>query len=161
MKALLRSIAIAATLLVSNAALAGEAVPVNATFGIQWTSKNWNPYAPTNPDVRETCSVGAAGLPNGKVLAVDGCDMLDTVAGTIKGETALLFSYDDGVVLQYEGRAGFDPVTFTAGFYGPMKVVYGWGRFAGATGSLTIRSNILFGPFVGTFDIKGVIKTAN
>jgi len=28
-------------------------------------------------------------------------------------------------------------------------------------GSLTIRSSILFGPLVGTFDIKGVIKTAN
>jgi hypothetical protein len=41
-----------------------------------------------------------------------------------------------------------------------MTVVRGWGRFAGAAGSLTIRSKILFGPLVGTFDIKGVIKTA-
>ena len=161
MKALLNVLVFTAAWLTANSALAAEAVPVNATFGIQWTAKNWNPYAPNNPVVRETCSTGAAGLPNGKVLAVDGCDRLDTAAGTIKGETALLFSYDDGVILQYEGRAGFDPLTFTAGFYGPMQVVYGWGRFAGATGSLTIRSNILFGPLVGTFDIKGVIKTAN
>lgn len=169
MKALLNVLVFTAAWLTASCALAAEAVPVNATFGIQWTPVNWNPYAPPpppgqpdpNPVVRETCSTGAAGLPNGKVLAVDGCDRLDTAAGTIKGETALLFSYEDGVILQYEGRAGFDPLTFTAGFYGPMQVVYGWGRFAGATGSLTIRSNILFGPLVGTFDIKGVIKTAN
>ena len=169
MNALLRAFSLTAALLTSGTALAGEAVPVNATFGIQWEPMNWNPYAPPpgpgepdpNPVVRETCSVGAAGLPNGKVLAIDGCDEIDTAAGTIKGEAALLFSYDDGVVVEYEGRAGFDPLTFTAGFSGPMKVVYGWGRFAGATGSLTIRSSILFGPFVGRFDIKGVIKTAD
>lgn len=161
MKALLRTIAISAALIGSGTALAGEAVPVNATFGIQWTPQNWNPYAPTNPVVRETCSLGAAGLPNGKVLAIDACDALDTGAGTIEGQAALLFSYDDGVLVQYKGRAGFNPQTFTAAFQAPMKVVYGWGRFAGATGSLTISSNILFGPLVGTFDIKGVIKTAD
>jgi len=160
MKALLKAVALSATLLISAASLAGEAVPVNATFGIQWTPDNWNPYAPNNPVVRETSSLGAAGLPNGKVLAIDSHDFLDTQTGTIKGQAALLFSYEDGVMVEYSGAAGFDPQTFTASFYGPMTVVAGWGRFEGATGSLTIRSNILFGPFVGTFDIKGVIKTA-
>ena len=168
MKALLRTIALTAALLISGAALAGEAVPVNATFGIQWTPQNWIPFPdfdkvppdPPNPIVRETRSLGAAGLPNGKVLAIDAYDFLDTNAGTIRGQAALLFSYEDGVLLEYTGSAGFNPLTYTASFYGPMTVVRGWGRFAGATGSLTIRSNILFGPFVGTFDIKGVIKTA-
>ena len=160
MNAMLKALVLTAAWLVSAAALAGEAVPVNATFGIQWTPENWNPYAPSNPVVRETRSLGAAGLPNGKVLAIDSHDFLDTQAGTIKGQAALLFSYEDGVMVEYSGAAGFDPQTFTASFYGPMTVVAGWGRFAGATGSLTIRSNILFGPFVGTFDIKGVIKTA-
>ena len=160
MNAMLRAFVLAAAWLVSAAALAGEAVPVNATFGIQWTPENWNPYAPDNPPVRETSSLGAAGLPNGKVLAIQSYDFLDPNAGTINGQAALLFSYEDGVLVEYSGAAGFDPQTFTASFYGPMTVVAGWGRFAGATGSLTIRSNILFGPFVGTFDIKGVIKTA-
>jgi hypothetical protein len=158
---MLRVFVLTAAWLVSAAALAGEAVPVNATFGIQWTAKNWNPYAPDNPIVRETTSLGAAGLPNGKVLAIDSRDFLDTKAGTIQGQAALLFSYEDGVLVEYSGVAGFNPLTYTAAFYGPMTVVAGWGRFAGATGSLTIRSNILFGPLVGTFDIKGVIKTAN
>ena len=160
MNSLLRTFALAAALLMSSIALAGEAVPVNATFGIQWTPENWNPYAPTNPDVRETSSLGAAGLPNGKVLAIEAYDFLDTNAGTINGQAALMFSYEDGVMVEYSGTAGFDPQTFTASFYAPMTVVAGWGRFAGATGSLTIRSSIRFGPFVGTFDIKGVIKTA-
>lgn len=161
MNSLLKALALTAAWLVSSAALAGEAVPVNATFGIQWTPENWNPYAPDNPVVRATTSVGAAGLPNGKVLAIYGSDLLDTQAGTIQGQTALSFSYEDGVLLAYSGTAGFNPQTFTAAFYGPMTVVGGWGRFAGATGSLTIRSNILFGPLVGTFEIKGVIKTAD
>jgi hypothetical protein len=160
MNAMLRVLVLAAAWLISAPVLAGEAVPVNAMFGIQWTAKNWNPYAPDNPVVRETSSLGAAGLPNGGIIAVQSYDFLDTAAGTIKGEAALLFSYEDGVIVEYAGTAGFDPQTFTASFYGPMTVVAGWGRFAGATGSLTIRSNILFGPLVGTFDIKGVIKTA-
>jgi hypothetical protein len=160
MNALLRAFVFTAVWLVSATALASEAVPVNVTFGIQWTPENWNPYAPVNPVVRETSSMGAAGLPNGKVLAIDSRDFLNTQAGTINGQAALLFSYDDGVIVEYSGAAGFDPQTFTASFQGPMTVVAGWGRFAGATGSLTIRSTILFGPFVGTFDIKGVIKTA-
>jgi hypothetical protein len=161
MKDLFRTLAFFAALLVGGTALAGEAVPVNATFGIQWTPMNWDPYALENPVARETCSLGAAGLPSGRTLAIDTCDTLDTSAGTIKGQASLLFSYEDGVVLEYEGLAGFDPATFTASFYAPMKVVGGWGKFAGATGSLTIRSRILFGPLVGTFDVKGVIKTAD
>lgn len=49
MKALLRAAALSVTLLASAAVLAGEAVPVNATFGIQWTPENWNPYGGDNP----------------------------------------------------------------------------------------------------------------
>jgi hypothetical protein len=160
MKTLLKALALTVAWLVSSAALAGEAVPVNATFGIQWTAENWDPYAPSNPVVRETTSYGAAGLPNGKVIALWSNDLLDTQAGTINGQAALQFSYEDGVLLSYTGAAGFNSQTFTASFRGPMTVVGGWGRFAGATGSLTIESSILFGPFVGTFNIKGVIKTA-
>jgi hypothetical protein len=55
--------------------------------------------------------------------------------------------------------AGYNPVTNTASFGGPMHVTGGEGRFQGATGELTIRSRVLFGPLVGVFDIKGVIKT--
>jgi len=160
MNVMLRAFVLAAAWLISAAALAGEAVPVNATFGIQWTPENWDPSAPNNPPVRETSSLGAAGLPNGKVIAIQSYDFLDPQAGTINGQAALFFSYEDGVLVEYSGAAGFNAQTFTASFYGPMTVVAGWGRFAGATGSLTIRSNILFGPLVGTFDIKGVIKTA-
>lgn len=161
MNAMLRVLVLAVAWLASSAALAGEAVPVNATFGIQWTPENWNPYAPENPVVRETSTLGAAGLSNGKVIAIQSYDAIDSLAGTINGEAVLFFSYEDGVLVEYAGTAGFNPQTYTASFYAPMTVVAGWGRFAGATGSLTIRSNILFGPFVGTFDIKGVIKTAN
>lgn len=161
MNALRTALVLTAAWLVSSAALAGEAVPVNATFGIQWTAENWNPYSPVNPAVRETSSLGAAGLPNGKTLAIQSYDYLDAQAGTISGQAALLFSYEDGVMVEYTGTAGFDPLTYKASFRGPMTVLYGWGRFAGATGSLTILSDILFGPFVGTFAIKGVIKTAD
>jgi hypothetical protein len=160
MKALLKAVALTTTLLISAAALAGEAVPVNATFGIQWTPENWNPYGADNPSVRETSSFGAAGLPDGKVIAIQSYDFLDTVAGTIHGEAALSFSYEDGVVVEYTGAASFDPQTFTASFFGPMTVIDGWGRFAGSSGALMIRSRILFGPLVGTFDVQGVIKTA-
>jgi hypothetical protein len=160
MNAMLKALVLTAAWLVSAAALAGEAVPVNATFGIQWTPENWIPFAPDNPPISETSSLGAAGLSNGKVLAVESYDYLDREAGTIKGQATLYFSYMDSVLLEYSGAAGFNPETYIASFYGPMTVVGGSGRFAGATGSLTIRSNILFGPFVGTFDIKGVIKTA-
>jgi hypothetical protein len=161
MKVLLKAIAISATLLISAASLAGEAVPVNATFGIQWTPENWNPYGEDNPSVRETSSFGAAGLPNGKVIAIQSYDFLDTVAGTINGEAALFFSYEDGVFVEYTGTASFDSQAFTASFSGPVTVIGGWGRFAGSSGALMIRSRILFGPLVGTFDIQGVIKTAH
>jgi len=125
MSTMLKALALTAAWLVSSAALASEAVPVNATFGIQWTAKNWNPYAPSNPPVRETSSLGAAGLPNGKVLAIQSYDFLDPQAGTINGQAALLFSRDDGVLVEYSGAAGFDPQTFTASFRGPMTVVAG------------------------------------
>lgn len=161
MKLLLRAVALSVTLLASAAVLAGEAVPVNATFGIQWTPENWNPYGGDNPIVRETSSFGAAGLPNGNVIAIQSYDFLDTQAGSINGEAALFFNYEDGVVVEYTGTASFDPQTFTASFSGPMTVIDGWGRFAGSSGALRIRSRILFGPLVGTFEIKGVIKTAN
>jgi len=161
MKALLRAVALSVTLLASAAALAGEAVPVNATFGIQWTPENWNPYGEDNPSVRETSSFGAAGLPNGKVIAIQSYDFLDTVAGTINGEAALFFSYEDGVFVEYTGTASFDSQAFTASFSGPVTVIGGWGRFVGSSGALMIRSRILFGPLVGTFDIQGVIKTAH
>ena len=168
MNALLRALALTAALLTSGTALAGEAVPVNATFGIQWEGVNWKPEYDfdddedtVNPVVRTTSSTGAAGLPNGKVLAIESFDALDTVAGTINGQAVIYFSYTDGVVLEYSGAAARDAATGTAGFQGPMTVVAGWGRFEGATGSLTISSRILFWPYVGRFDIKGVIKTAN
>jgi hypothetical protein len=168
MKTLLKVLMLAAAWLMAAPAVAAEAVPVNATFGIQWTPIDWNPAAPNPFVLWHTRSQGAAGLPNGKVLAVDAQDELNPLAGTIQGQAALFFSYDDGVLLEYSGAAEQDPLTRTASFYGPMTVVKGWGRFEGATGSLTIRSNILFPPFVGeyfdtfvgTFDIKGVIKTA-
>jgi hypothetical protein len=156
MNALLKTVALTAAWLVSSAALAGEAVPVNATFGIQWTPDDWS-----DPAARTTETYGAAGLPNGKVLAIYTYDSLDTVAGTIAGYGILWFSYDDGVVVEYSGPAGYDPSTDTAAFNTSMTVVYGWGRFEGATGSLTNSSRILFGPAVGTFNIKGVITTAN
>lgn len=156
MNTLLKALALTAAWLVSGAALAGEAVPVNATFGIQWTADDWS-----DPTARTTETYGAAGLPNGQVLAIYTYDALDTVGGTIGGYGILWFSYDDGVVVEYTGPAGFDPKSNTASFRASMNVVYGWGRFAGATGSLTNTSRILFGPAVGTFQIKGVIKTAD
>jgi hypothetical protein len=102
MKAILRAVALSVTLLASAAALAGEAVPVNATFAIQWTPENWNPYGEDNPVVRETSGFGAAGLPNRKVIAIQSYDFLDTQAGTINGEAALFFNYEDGVVRRAE-----------------------------------------------------------
>jgi hypothetical protein len=155
MNALLKTAALTVAWLVSSVALAGEAVPVNATFGIQWAPDDWS-----DETARTTESHGAAGLPNGKVLAIYTYDSLDTVAGTITGYGILWFSYEDGVVVEYSGPAGYDPRTDTAAFSASMTVVDGWGRFEGATGSLTNSSRILFGPAVGTFQIKGVIKTA-
>ena len=155
MNTLLKALVLTVAWLVSSAAIAQEAVPVNATFGIQWTPDDWS-----NPTARTTESYGAAGLPNGQVLAIYTYDALDTVGGTIQGYGILWFSYDDGVLVEYSGPAGYDPKSNTASFRAAMTVVDGWGRFEGATGSLTNTSRILFGPAVGTFQIKGVIKTA-
>ena len=155
MNALLKTVALTAAWLVSSVALAGEAVPVNATFGIQWTPVDWS-----NDEARITETYGAAGLPNGQVLAIYTIDTLHPFEGRIAGRGKLWFSSDDAVYVEYTGPAAYDPVTDTASFRASMTVVGGEGRFAGATGSLTNTSRILFGPWVGTFQIKGVIKTA-
>lgn len=168
MNILLKALALTAAWLVSSAALAGEAVPVNATFGIQWTPQNWsgNPQDPASfadgyATEWLTTTEGAAGLANGKVIAIQSADSLRPLQGTIDGQVVLWFSYADAVVLAYQGSAAFDEAAGTAGYSGPMTVVGGWGRFAGATGSLTIKSHILFYPYAGTLQIKGVIKTAD
>ena len=181
MNALLKALVITAAWLVSSAALAGEAVPVNATFGIQWNPENWdgNPVNPANflppPNTFDTewitTTQGAAGLPNGRVIAISSTDFLRPAQQSINGEAVLWFSYTDAVFTVYEGAAGFDQQAGTASYSGPMTVVGGLGRFAGASGTLTIRSNIFFypffsqpyigQPFAGTLHIKGVIRTAN
>lgn len=163
MNALLRALALTAALLTSGTALAGEAVPINATFGIQWTQIDWN-----NLEDRITETMGAAGLPNGKVIGIATRDHLNVPAETISSDyVTLYFSATDWVYAEYEDiPAGFDPATNTASFGGPLKVLGGEGRFVGATGTLTIRSTIPFDPLfkwmsIGTFHIKGVIKTAD
>ena len=159
MNALLKTLALTAAWLVSSAALAGEAVPVNAKFGIQWTPVDWS-----SPFGRITESLGAAGLPNGTVLSIYSQDSLDAVNGRITSEFVVIaFSDTDAVYLKYENiPAVYYPATNTASFFGPVTVLGGEGRFDGATGELSIRTNIRFDPLpVGTFDIKGVIKTAN
>jgi hypothetical protein len=168
MNTLLRVLALIAAGLASGTALAGKAVPVNATFGIQWTPQNWtgDPQDPANfadgPFTEwETTTLGAVGLPNGKVIAITSTDFLRPAQQSINGEAVLWFSYTDAVFTVYEGSAAFDEQAGTAGYSGPMTVVGGLGRFAGATGSLTIKSHILFWPYAGTLHVKGVIKTAN
>jgi len=157
MHALLRTFGLAAALFISAAALASEAVPVNATFGIQWTPVDWN-----NPADRITETLGAAGLPNGKTIGIATRDHLNVITGKITSDyVTLVFSDTDWVYAKYENiPAGFDPSTNTASFGGPLQVVGGEGRFAGATGTLAIRSRILFSMPVGTFQVQGVIKTA-
>ena len=166
MNTLLKALALTAAWLVSSAAIAGEAVPVNATFGIQWTPVNWNgnPLDPASvPDGPftewETTTQGAAGLPNGKVIAITSTDFLRPLQQSINGEATLWFSYTDAVFTVYEGSAAFDEAAGTAGYSGPMTVVGGLGRFAGATGSLTIRSKILFWPYAGTLRAPNVLPT--
>ena len=159
MNAMLKTLALTAAVLLSSAALASEAVPVNATFGIQWTPVDWS-----NPFGRITESLGAAGLPNGKVLSIYSQDSLDAVNGRITSEfVAIAFSDTDAVYVKYEDiPAVYYPETNTASFFGPVTVLGGEGRFDGATGKLSIRTTIRFSPLpVGTFEIKGVIKTAN
>lgn len=158
MNLLLRAVALAAALLVSSVAIAGEAVPINATFGIQWTPIDW-----TNPSDRITESLGAAGLPNGRTIGIAIRDHLDAVNGSVASDTVVLFFSDtDWVYAEYSAiPARYDPATNTASFGGPLAVVGGEGRFLGATGTLTIRSRILFSLPVGTFAIKGVIRTSD
>lgn len=152
--------ALALVCLFSNPVAAQEAVPINATFGIQWTPVDWS--ALTN---RITETTGAAGLSNGKVIGIATRDHLNALEGKITSDYVILFfSATDLVYAEYTDiPAGYDPATDTASFGGPLTVVGGEGRFVGAKGTLSIRSKILFPPFlppVGTFDIKGVIKTA-
>ena len=126
MNALLKALALTAALLVSSAALAGEAVPVNAKFGIQWTPVDWS-----NPFGRITESLGAAGLPNGKVLSIYSQDSLDAVNGRITSEfVAIAFSDTDVVYVKYENiPAVHYPETNIASFFGPMTVLGGRGSF--------------------------------
>lgn len=158
MKSLLRAAALTAALLMSGTSLAGEAVPVNATFGVGWMPVDW-----TDPADRVTESLGAAGLPGGRTIGIAIRDHLDTVSGRITSDYVILaFSDTDWVYARYANiPAGYDPATNTASFAGPLSVVGGEGRFLGATGTLTIRSRILFSLPAGTFAIKGVIKTAD
>ena len=141
---------------VSGSAVAQEAVPVNATFGFQWTPVDWS------TPVRVTATEGAAGLPNGTVISIVTQDRLDIIEGHVTSDYMILFFSPSDVVYAMYDRipAGYDPATGTASFEGPLRVLSGDGRFLGATGNLTVRSKVLFGPLVGVFEIKGVIVTA-
>jgi hypothetical protein len=139
-------------------AIAGEAVPINTSFGVQWTPVDWS--VPTD---RITECLGAARLPNGKVLGIATRDHLDAVNGRITSDyVTIVFSATDWVYAQYTNiPAVYYPATNTASFFGPLKVVGGEGRFLGATGDLSVRTSVQFYPLpVATYDIKGVIKTA-
>ena len=158
MNAMLRHAAIAAALLISSVSMAGEATPINATFGVQWMPVDWE-----DPADRITETLGAAGLPNGRTIGVAIRDHLDTITGRVHSDyVVLVFPDGDSLYAEYSDLpAGYDPATNTASFGGPLEVVGGEGRFLGATGTLTIRSKILFSMPVGTFEIRGVIKTAD
>ena len=159
MKTLFRTLSLVALCALSGPSLAAEAVPINATFGIQWTPIDWS-----DPTCRKTESLGAAGLPNGNVISIITRDCLNVIppAQITSNLGILAFSPTDWVWVSYTNiPAGYDPQTNTASFGGPLEVVGGTGRFAGATGTLAIQTKILFEPLpVGTFTIKGVIKTA-
>lgn len=158
MKILKKTVVLLATWLICGAAMADHAVPINARFGIQWTPVDWSVITD-----RVTESMGAAGLPNGKVISITSRDHLDAVNGRITSDYVIIaFSPSDWVYARYTDiPAVYFPATNTASFYGPLQVVGGEGRFVGATGTLSIRTTILFEPFpVGTFDIKGLIRTA-
>jgi hypothetical protein len=158
MKVTTRTVLLAATFILPCVTLAGEAMPINTTFGIQWTPVDWS-----NLSDRITESLGAAGLPNGKTLAVATRDHLDAINGRVTSDyVVLLFSETDWVYAEYSDiPAGYDPATNIASFGGPLHVVGGEGKFAGASGTLTIHSKILFSLPVGTFAIKGVVHTAD
>jgi hypothetical protein len=158
MNSWLRVVALTVIVLISQPSIAGEAVPINATFGIAWTPVDWS-----DPTDRITESLGAAQLPGGRTVGIATRDHLNTVTGRISSDYVILaFSDTDWVYAQYtEIRAGYDPATNTAGFGGPLEVVGGEGRFVGASGTLTIKSKILFSLPVGTFAVKGVIRTVD
>jgi len=158
MNLFVRSLALITLWAISAVAIAGEAVPINTSFGVQWTPVDWS--VPTD---RITECLGAARLPNGKVLGIATRDHLDAVNGRITSDYVMIvFSDADWVYAQYTGiPAVYDPETNTASFFGPLTVVGGEGRFIGATGTLSLRTKVQFYPLpVATYDIKGVIKTA-
>ena len=98
MKTLLRLVALSVALLVSATALANggadghrhrDVIPVNATFGVQWTPVDWS-----DPEDRITETLGAAGLRNGKVIGIATRDHLNTVSGTINSDYVILVFSD-------------------------------------------------------------------
>jgi hypothetical protein len=148
-----------ACLLLSGPAHAGESVPINATFGIEWTQVNW-----TNPFNRITETRGAAGLANGSVIAIATGGHSNAFTGIASSDYVhLRFSETDWVHAQYvDVPIVFDPVTNTASLDGLLEVVGGEGTFAGASGTLTMRIKLLVSDLlVGTIDIKGVVRTAD
>ena len=153
-----RTISLLTLWAISAVAIAGGAVPINTSFGVQWTPVDWS--VPTD---RITECLGAAPLPNGKVLGIATRDHLDAVNGRITSDYVMIvFSGTDWVYAQYTSiPAVYYPETNTASFFGPLQVVGGEGRFVGATGTLSLRTTVQFYPLpVATYDIKGVIKTA-
>jgi hypothetical protein len=156
MKTLLKTLILCAAWLTCGAAQASGSVPINATFGIQWNIVNWD-----DPSNRITESLGAAGLPNGQVIGLVSRDHLDALNGRITSDYVIIaFSDVDRVYAAYNDiTATYDPQTNTASFFGPVRVVGGEGRFVGAYGTLSIRTKILFSLPVGTFSLKGVIRT--
>jgi hypothetical protein len=146
-------------LMLSSPAQAGESVPINATFGIEWTQVNWS-----NPLNRISETRGAAGLPNGSSIGIATRGRSSAATGLANSEYVhLRFSATDWVYAQYvDMPVTFDPVTNTASFDGSLTVVGGEGQFGGASGTLRIRLQILFGDLlVGTIAINGVIRTAD
>jgi hypothetical protein len=159
MNLFVRSLALITLWSISAISIAGEAVPINTSFGVQWTPVDWS--VPTD---RITECLGAAPLPNGKVLGIATRDHLDAVNGRITSDYVMIvFSDTDWVYAQYTNiPAAYHPQTNTASFSGPLTVVGGEGRFLGASGTLSIKSAVQFYPLpVATFDIKGVIRTAD
>ena len=153
-----RTISLLTLWAISAVAIAGGAVPINTSFGVQWTPVDWS--VPTD---RITECLGAARLPNGKVLGIATRDHLDAVNGRITSDYVMIvFSDTDWVYAKYTNiPAVYHPETNTASFFGPLQVVGGEGRFVGATGTLSLRTTVQFSPLpVATYDIKGVIKTA-
>ena len=89
--------------LMSSSVVAQEAVPINATFGFQWTPVDWS------TPVRVTSTEGAAGLPSGAVISLVTQDRLDIIAGNVTSDYAILFfSPTDIVYAAYDKiPAGF------------------------------------------------------